>query len=194
MPLAPLASLAIDAFAARSYSIWEHGWFLLTAGDFAAGHYNAMTVSWGALGCMWSKPIAQVVVRPHRYTFELIEAYPDFTLCAFSRDYRPALNLLGTKSGRDGDKIAAVRPDPAAASRWLPPFSPRPSWCSNAASSTGRISIRPTSSPPSLTEITRGRITTAFITARSSPSRDICLPGCRWVSADEEGDYVRIAG
>ncbi len=101
-----LVSIPIEAFTARSYSIWEHGWFLLTSGDFAAGHFNTMTVSWGALGCMWGRPYAQVVVRPHRYTFEFIEAYPTFTLCAFPQSQRKALNLLGVKSGRSGDKIA----------------------------------------------------------------------------------------
>ena len=65
-----------------------------------------MTVSWGSLGEMWNVPFAQVVVRPQRYTAQFIEKYPTFTLCAFSPKYRAALNLLGSKSGRDGDKIA----------------------------------------------------------------------------------------
>ncbi len=102
----PLTPIPIERLAVLPYSIWEHGWFLLGSGDFAAGRYNAMTVSWGALGNMWGRPYVQVVVRPHRYTFELMEAYPAFSLCAFPRRYRKALNLLGTKSGRDGDKIA----------------------------------------------------------------------------------------
>ncbi len=103
-------------WTARSYAIWEHGWFLLTSGDFSAGKYNTMTVSWGSFGCMWGKPFAQVVVRPHRYTFEFIEAYPTFTLCAFPRAHRKALNLLGAKSGREGDKIAESGLTPVAAS------------------------------------------------------------------------------
>ncbi len=101
-----LAPISAVEFAPRAYAVWEHSWFLLSSGDFAAGRYNAMTVSWGLFGCMWGRPVAQVVVRPHRYTFELMEAYPTFTLCGFSREQRPALNLLGTRSGRDCDKIA----------------------------------------------------------------------------------------
>jgi flavin reductase (DIM6/NTAB) family NADH-FMN oxidoreductase RutF len=65
---------------------------------------------------MWSKPYAQVVVRPVRYTYEFMETYDTFTLCAFPKRYRKALSLLGTKSGRDGDKIAEAGLTPAAVS------------------------------------------------------------------------------
>jgi flavin reductase (DIM6/NTAB) family NADH-FMN oxidoreductase RutF len=86
--------------------LWLNQWFLLTSGDFDAGHYNTMTVAWGSFGIMWQKPIATVVVRPTRYTFEFIEKYETFTLTAFDLKYKDQLKLLGTKSGRDGDKIA----------------------------------------------------------------------------------------
>lgn len=81
-------------------------WLLLTAGDMR--HYNAMTIGWGSVGLMWEKPFIQVVVRPVRYTYEFMNRYPTFTVCAFSEKYQVALNLLGTTSGRDGDKIAAA--------------------------------------------------------------------------------------
>jgi flavin reductase (DIM6/NTAB) family NADH-FMN oxidoreductase RutF len=108
--------IEITQFAARPHGLWEPGWFLLTSGNFAAGEYNTMTVSWGSLGVMWGRPFAQVVVRPQRYTFQFMEKYPTFTLCAFSREYRAALNLLGAKSGRRGNKIAETVLTPAAAS------------------------------------------------------------------------------
>jgi flavin reductase (DIM6/NTAB) family NADH-FMN oxidoreductase RutF len=97
-------------------STWHHDWFLLTAGDFASGAYNTMTVSWGSIGVIWNKPFVQVMVRPHRYTYPFIERYPTFTLSVFSERYRPALNLLGTKSGRDGNKIAEAGLTPIASS------------------------------------------------------------------------------
>jgi flavin reductase (DIM6/NTAB) family NADH-FMN oxidoreductase RutF len=75
-----------------------------------------MTVGWGSLGTMWGKPFAQVVVRPSRYTREFMEAYDTFTLCAFPENHRKALQLLGSKSGRDGDKIAEAGLTPAASS------------------------------------------------------------------------------
>ena len=90
----------------NSLQIWDKQWFLLTCGDFASGDFNTMTVAWGSFGTMWSMPYAQTVVRPVRYTFEFLEQYDSFTLSAFPESQRPALQLLGTKSGRDGDKIS----------------------------------------------------------------------------------------
>jgi len=94
--------------------IWKDEWFLLTAGDFAARSYNTMTVAWGGMGVMWSRPMAMVVVRPQRYTHEFMERCGDFTLCAFAREHREALNLLGTVSGRGRDKIAESGLTPCA--------------------------------------------------------------------------------
>ena len=88
------------------FQLWEDRWLLLTSGDFESGRYNTMTVAWGSFGIMWNKPVAIVVVRPVRYTFKFMEKYETFTLCAFPETYRKDLSLLGTKSGRDGNKIA----------------------------------------------------------------------------------------
>lgn len=95
----------INDFTTKVFDLWDNQWLLLTSGDFQAGKYNAMTVAWGGLGIMWNLPIAMVVVRPSRYTFQFINEYDTFTLCAFSEAYRKSLQLLGTKSGRDGNKI-----------------------------------------------------------------------------------------
>ncbi len=111
-----LENITIERFIARPYALWEKSWLLLTSGDFSAGKYNCMTVSWGSLGQMWGRPFAMVVVRPQRYTRQFIEQYPTFTLCAFPHSYRPALNLLGTLSGRDGDKLAQAGLTPVASS------------------------------------------------------------------------------
>jgi len=97
----PLPELHLPVFGA-----WEPGWFLLTAGENRPGAFNSMTVSWGALGVIWHRPLAVVVVRPQRYTRQFMERYDTFSLCAFDEPYRPALNLLGTRSGRDTSKLA----------------------------------------------------------------------------------------
>ena len=102
----PLIKIPPDQFIVNNVDLWDNQWLLLTAGDFEQKSFNAMTVGWGSLGVMWKKPFAQVVVRPTRYTYEFMERFDSFTLCAFPEKYRRALNLLGTKSGRDGDKIA----------------------------------------------------------------------------------------
>lgn len=98
--------IAVSDLHVRPHHLWAEQWLLLTAGEFAQGRFNTMTVAWGSLGTMWGKPFAQVVVRPSRYTLEFIEQYDSFTLSVFPENCRKALNLLGSRSGRDGDKIA----------------------------------------------------------------------------------------
>ena len=105
----------------RSYSLFEVQWLLLTSGDFATRDFNTMTISWGSLGVMWNKPFVQVVVRPGRHTYSFIERYDTFSLCALPEQYRKALSLLGTKSGRDGDKITESGLTAAAASQIAAP-------------------------------------------------------------------------
>lgn len=93
-------------FLTQINELWLNKWFLLTSGDYEKQHYNTMTVAWGYFGIMWSKPMAAVVVRPTRFTYAFMEKYETFTLTAFDKRFKKDLNLLGTKSGRDGDKIA----------------------------------------------------------------------------------------
>jgi flavin reductase (DIM6/NTAB) family NADH-FMN oxidoreductase RutF len=114
--------IPFDQLLVRSHHLWDQQRMLLTSGDFAEGRFNAMTVGWGSLGTMWGWPFAQVVVRPIRYTYEFMEQYDTFTLCAFpKKDYRKALQLLGTRSGRDGDKIAEAGLTPIASTQVAAP-------------------------------------------------------------------------
>lgn len=89
----------------QPHDLFHNQWVLLTAGDFKAGEFNTMTIGWGALGTMWSKPFTFVAVRHSRYTYRFMENYNTFTLTAFPEQYQDALKLLGSRSGRDGDKI-----------------------------------------------------------------------------------------
>ncbi len=114
-------AIPFDEFQIRVHHLWADQWLLLTSGDFASGHFNAMTVGWGSLGVMWGKPFAQVVVRPVRYTYGFMERYDTFTLSAFGPAHRQALSLLGSRSGRDGDKIAAAGLTPVASARVAAP-------------------------------------------------------------------------
>lgn len=100
----------------QPHHLFASQWLLLTAGDYAKGLFNTMTIGWGALGTMWSKPFVFVAVRHSRYTFQFMENYDTFTLTAFPKEHHDALNLLGTRSGRDGDKIAAsgLTPEPSS--------------------------------------------------------------------------------
>ena len=84
-------------------------WMLITAaGKDENGKeiVNTMTASWGGMGILWRKPVAFIFIRPQRYTFTLVEQSERLSLSFLGEEYRDALNLCGTKSGRDGDKIA----------------------------------------------------------------------------------------
>lgn len=76
---------------------------LIAAGDNS--RVNAMTASWGGLGVLWHKQVATVYVRESRFTLELIDKNEGFSLSFLGAGFRDELNLIGSKSGRDGDKI-----------------------------------------------------------------------------------------
>ncbi len=101
----PLPRIPVEQFQACPHQLWHERWLLLAAGDLAAERFNMMTVAWGSLGTMWNRPFAQVVVRPTRHTYQFTEAFDTFTLTAFADRYRPVLKELGTRSGRDMDKM-----------------------------------------------------------------------------------------
>ena len=78
---------------------------ILLVSKRVGGGANAMTIGWGAVGVIWGRPTFVVLVRPSRYTFELIEAAGDFTVNVLSRDHAEALQYFGSVSGRDVDKL-----------------------------------------------------------------------------------------
>ena len=91
-------------------------WTLITAkGKNEKGEdtVNTMTASWGGMGFLWNRPVAFCFVRPQRYTYALTEQAERFSLCFFDEEYRAALRLCGTKSGRDTDKFKAAGLTPA---------------------------------------------------------------------------------
>lgn len=81
-------------------------WMLVTAGCQERG-YNTMTASWGHLGHIWGFDTSVIYVRPQRYTKQFVDREEKYTLCFFP-GYKKEMGYLGTKSGRDEDKVAAV--------------------------------------------------------------------------------------
>ncbi|TAM44833.1 MAG: flavin reductase family protein [Acidobacteria bacterium] len=90
-----------DELSLQPFTILDREWALLVAGRERP---NPMTVSWGGLGTLWNRPVATVYVRPTRFTFSLLEAWPEFTLNVLGDRHRKALDLCGSRSGRDTDK------------------------------------------------------------------------------------------
>jgi flavin reductase (DIM6/NTAB) family NADH-FMN oxidoreductase RutF len=87
-------------------------WALLTAGD--EDDWNTMTIAWGSMGDLWWKPVVDVYVVPTRYTYEFLERHDWFTVSFFPQEFRSDLELLGSVSGRDGDKVAQTKLTPVA--------------------------------------------------------------------------------
>ena len=78
-------------------------WMLITAGNETG--YNTMTASWGGMGVLWGKNVVTTYIRPQRYTKKFVDENDTFTLSFYSEEYRNALNICGTKSGRDCNKV-----------------------------------------------------------------------------------------
>ncbi len=102
--------------AKRKIDIWEHAGDIIRAlqpgillttkvGD----KVNSMAIGWGTIGIQWEKPVFIAFVRTCRFTHEMLQGNGEFTINVPVGDFpRKALGLLGSKSGRDMDKIAAA--------------------------------------------------------------------------------------
>lgn len=78
-------------------------WFELAAGK--EGDMNLMTIAWGTIGELWSRPVVTVYVSTSRYTYEFMEKNDYFTITHFPASMREKLQYLGTASGRNEDKV-----------------------------------------------------------------------------------------
>jgi nitroreductase/flavin reductase (DIM6/NTAB) family NADH-FMN oxidoreductase RutF len=84
----------------------QPGGMLVCAGN--RDKSNAMTIGWGALGNLWGHGTntVTVYVAEKRFTREFMENNEYFTIMTFND--MNVLRYMGTKSGRDGDKAAAL--------------------------------------------------------------------------------------
>lgn len=85
------------------FSLLDDRWGLLAVADGEG--CNPMTVSWGGVGRLWEEPVVTVYVRPQRYTYGLMNREQYFSLSFLPEEFREALALCGSKSGRDTDKV-----------------------------------------------------------------------------------------
>ena len=90
-------------FQTEIFSQFDKKWALLTAGNMEK--FNTMTISWGGLGTLWGKSVATVYVRTTRYTHEFMDGNEYFTISFYPEEYRALLGTLGSKSGRNMDKM-----------------------------------------------------------------------------------------
>lgn len=100
----------------RKIDIWEHAGDIIRAMQpgilltTKVGYkVNSMAIGWGTIGIQWEKPVFIAFVRTCRFTHEMLEGNGEFTVNVPVGEFpRKALGLLGSKSGRDMDKIAAA--------------------------------------------------------------------------------------
>lgn len=113
-------AIAVIDLEIQPFTTFEPNGILLVCGPDIA-HANPMTISWGMFGIMWGRPMAMVMVRHSRFTWDLIMQAPDFTINWMPDDWTDAIQLCGTQSGRSVDKFAATGLTPAPASRVTSP-------------------------------------------------------------------------
>ena len=81
----------------------QHGGVFLNIGGETP---NTMTIGWGSVGCVWSRPVFMVLVRPQRHSYEMLKSAGEFTVSVPTRNpLKDALIFAGTKSGRDFNKF-----------------------------------------------------------------------------------------
>lgn len=95
----------------NAVQLFDKDWMALAVGK--EGDMNAMTISWGGMGELWGRPVITVYVSTDRYTHSFMERNKYFTVTGFPADKKSALQVIGTRSGRDGDKlkVAGLTPE-----------------------------------------------------------------------------------
>lgn len=96
-------------------------WALLAAGT--SGKFNMMTVNWGGMGELWFKEVTTVYVRKSRYTHEFMDSNEYYSLVFLKDGHKDALGVLGSKSGRDIDKMAGAGLTPVFTPEGCPTFA-----------------------------------------------------------------------
>ncbi|HHH84339.1 MAG TPA: hypothetical protein ENL15_00100 [Firmicutes bacterium] len=67
---------------------------------------NAMTIGWGFWGTVWNRSVFLACVRPSRYTFGNLNAWPFFSVnCFRDHSFQEWFRICGTESFRDRDKV-----------------------------------------------------------------------------------------
>lgn len=92
----------------KIFKKFSEEWALVSAGS--KEHFNSCTISWGSMGTLWTRPgkdgsVITVYIHPSRYTCELLKENDTFTVSFFDQKYKRALGYLGSRSGRNENKI-----------------------------------------------------------------------------------------
>ena len=102
-----MGELDISDLSINPVEFWMSRRLLLTAGDLE--DCNMMPVAFGSIGALWGKPVVQVAARPYRQTRIYLDKSDSFTLSSFSDEYADDIEMLGSISGKDIDKLSKTR-------------------------------------------------------------------------------------
>ena len=109
-----------DLFAQTTQRMREDGLLLVTLG--ADGKPNVMTIGWGMMGSIWSRPLFIVLVRPSRHSYSRLEEVSEFTVNVPPAELAAAVSHCGTVSGRDHEKFQEMRLTPIPSREVRPPI------------------------------------------------------------------------
>lgn len=108
----------IKSLQLNPWSLIGDRWMLITAGNKEDG-FNTMTAAWGHFGTLFgsregSKNTTICYIRPQRYTKTFMDSHDIYTLSFLpdTKDNKKKLAYLGTKSGRDEDKVSRAQLTP----------------------------------------------------------------------------------
>ena len=90
-----MAQFTTDIFAQ-----FDKKWALLCAGT--KEKHNTMTISWGGMGTLWSKPVVTVYVKPCRYTYGFMNDNEYFTVSFYPEECRKAMAVRPRMAVRPG--------------------------------------------------------------------------------------------
>ena len=97
--------LSLSECAALAAETLPKGILLTSA---AGDKVNSMVIGWGTVGVNWGRPVFAAYVRTGRFTRDLLDQNPEFTVnIPLGDPDKDAIAVCGGKSGRDMDKLAA---------------------------------------------------------------------------------------
>ena len=99
-----MKKINVSDYAGTIISALPKGILLTTKAD---GKVNSMVIGWGTIGRNWSNPVFAVYVREGRFTRELLDKNPEFTInVPLDEDFdKKIIAVCGSESGRNTDKI-----------------------------------------------------------------------------------------
>ena len=102
----------LDEFRNQKFEVFymfDRQWAIAAAGN--EKDFDGCTIGWGTLGDIWGtvnkgKLIVTIYINPLRYTSEYLMKEDTFTVSFFDESHKKDLGIIGSKSGRDGDKFS----------------------------------------------------------------------------------------